>query len=232
MQDSVTLLERLADEVTRCPYTKATMTDPVLAYDGYSFERASFHNFMSAAVPRDYLGRPSLPECAWSNLALKSLIVRSAGGSVWSGKKPPKEIVCPITRAVLLDPVVACDGWTYERSAIEPKLQRGDYVSPVSGETIRCNILVPNIAIQKLAGLWSDEAWRRKREKQERHAVGVGAQRQTIKQAKELPRRARFAKVAFKEVGDEALRCGRTVRQRGRTAGESEALRKRVDEPI
>jgi len=34
-------------------------------------------------------------------------------------RKPPSQIVCPLTKQIMVDPVVTADGHTYERSAIE-----------------------------------------------------------------------------------------------------------------
>ena len=40
----------------------------------------------------------------------------------------PKEFLCPITLAIMRDPVIMSDGQTYERKAIEQALK----VSPLS----------------------------------------------------------------------------------------------------
>ena len=45
--------------------------------------------------------------------------------------KPPVEMVCPITRDVMKDPVmVVASGHTYERSAIEKWFALGNRVGP------------------------------------------------------------------------------------------------------
>ncbi|CAK9064714.1 Kinesin heavy chain [Durusdinium trenchii] len=45
-------------------------------------------------------------------------------------------LVCPINRAIMRDPVLAADGWTYERRALEKHMTRGHGLpkSPVTGE--------------------------------------------------------------------------------------------------
>lgn len=44
----------------------------------------------------------------------------------------PHQLKCPITKSIMSDPVVACDGHTYERSAIQRSLSRIGHVSPVT----------------------------------------------------------------------------------------------------
>eukprot|EP01103_Thecamoeba_quadrilineata_P011285 TRINITY_DN2661_c0_g2_i1.p1 TRINITY_DN2661_c0_g2~~TRINITY_DN2661_c0_g2_i1.p1 ORF type:complete len:1075 (+),score=177.70 TRINITY_DN2661_c0_g2_i1:81-3305(+) len=56
-------------------------------------------------------------------------------------------VMCPITNEPVVDPVITCDGYTYERSAIEKWLLTSD-VSPLTGLKLQSKILIPNIAIR------------------------------------------------------------------------------------
>eukprot|EP00540_Astrosyne_radiata_P003442 CAMPEP_0116868934 /NCGR_PEP_ID=MMETSP0418-20121206/27478_1 /TAXON_ID=1158023 /ORGANISM="Astrosyne radiata, Strain 13vi08-1A" /LENGTH=499 /DNA_ID=CAMNT_0004504971 /DNA_START=59 /DNA_END=1559 /DNA_ORIENTATION=- len=62
---------------------------------------------------------------------------------------------CPITKSIMVDPVFAADGRTYERKAIEElfaKTPSGKGVkSPVTGDIMKNCTLVPNMAIQAMA---------------------------------------------------------------------------------
>lgn len=58
-------------------------------------------------------------------------------------------ISCPISLGIIQDPVVAADGHTYERSAIENWLLR-KHTSPVNRQRLSQNSLVSNIAIRQL----------------------------------------------------------------------------------
>eukprot|EP00540_Astrosyne_radiata_P003728 CAMPEP_0116859106 /NCGR_PEP_ID=MMETSP0418-20121206/21591_1 /TAXON_ID=1158023 /ORGANISM="Astrosyne radiata, Strain 13vi08-1A" /LENGTH=491 /DNA_ID=CAMNT_0004493197 /DNA_START=460 /DNA_END=1936 /DNA_ORIENTATION=+ len=68
-------------------------------------------------------------------------------------------IYCPITGNIMADPVVAADGHTYERSAIEGVFAEtpddddddDDVISPVVGEPLASRQLVPNAALQAMA---------------------------------------------------------------------------------
>ncbi|CAM9103246.1 unnamed protein product, partial [Heterosigma akashiwo] len=55
----------------------------------------------------------------------------------------PDNILCPITLQVFLDPVVAADGQTYERFAIEAWLSRSAR-SPLHGVPLPTNLVYPN----------------------------------------------------------------------------------------
>lgn len=61
----------------------------------------------------------------------------------------PDEFKCPITTEIMLDPVIAMDGHTYEREAIE--LWLGLHrTSPMTNEEMPSNAVVPNRNLKKL----------------------------------------------------------------------------------
>ena len=55
----------------------------------------------------------------------------------------PDELLCPITLSLMSDPVLAMDGHTYERAAIEDWLRRSRD-SPRTGVALASDLLVPN----------------------------------------------------------------------------------------
>ena len=61
----------------------------------------------------------------------------------------PHEHFCPITHAVMTDPVVAMDGQTYEREAIEHWFAVGGTTSPLTNEEIP-TLLIPNHAVRSM----------------------------------------------------------------------------------
>ncbi|KAL0037645.1 hypothetical protein WJX77_006007 [Trebouxia sp. C0004] len=68
--------------------------------------------------------------------------------------KVPEEHVealfrCPLTKALLIDPVVAADGHTYERQALQAWLQHHS-ISPITGEHLTHRHLVDNAVIKSL----------------------------------------------------------------------------------
>lgn len=64
----------------------------------------------------------------------------------------PDHFMCPITNVVMEDPVVAMDGYTYERSAISTWFQRHN-TSPMTRAVIPPT-LVPNISQRSMIANW------------------------------------------------------------------------------
>jgi hypothetical protein len=61
--------------------------------------------------------------------------------------------MCPITLCIMQDPVLAMDGHTYERVAIEDWLRRSR-ASPRTGAPLITELLIPNHAVRAIiAGL-------------------------------------------------------------------------------
>ena len=72
--------------------------------------------------------------------ALKSEVVGLAKELV---RSEGDGIICPITRCPFDDPVIASDGFTYEREAIEQWL-RGNNRSPQTNQMLPNRLLIPN----------------------------------------------------------------------------------------
>jgi hypothetical protein len=61
----------------------------------------------------------------------------------------PKEFLCPLTNEIFHDPVMTCDGASYERKAIESWLEKSE-ISPLSKSKLDTKILLPNFALKQL----------------------------------------------------------------------------------
>ena len=61
--------------------------------------------------------------------------------------KTPQEFICPITFAKMVEPVVASDGHSYERDAIERVMGKGNGLSPLTREPLTG--LFPNLNLRK-----------------------------------------------------------------------------------
>lgn len=53
----------------------------------------------------------------------------------------PHEFICPVTFEIMVDPVICCDGYTYEKSVI---LNLPNSISPLTRQPIDKNNLIPN----------------------------------------------------------------------------------------
>lgn len=56
---------------------------------------------------------------------------------------------CPISYAIMEDPVICSDGQTYERSAIQQWFVRGNNTSPITNAPLANPILIPNFALRQ-----------------------------------------------------------------------------------
>ncbi|EOD08391.1 hypothetical protein EMIHUDRAFT_453113 [Emiliania huxleyi CCMP1516] len=70
-------------------------------------------------------------------------------------EEPPDQFVCPITTEVMSDPVMAADGQSYERLAIERWLATKQ-TSPLTGGELDHSFLVPNHLLRRQIREWQD----------------------------------------------------------------------------
>lgn len=68
---------------------------------------------------------------------------------------PPDELLCPISREVMSDPVVAADGHTYERMNIDRWLRNRD-TSPMTNLRLDHKRFIPNHALRAAVAGWVD----------------------------------------------------------------------------
>ena len=69
----------------------------------------------------------------------------------------PDALVCPITTEIYEDPVMAADGFSYERRAIESWLGRGKRTSPKTNAELPHAFLVPNRHLKAMCQQFLDE---------------------------------------------------------------------------
>ncbi|XP_076456029.1 LOW QUALITY PROTEIN: WD repeat, SAM and U-box domain-containing protein 1-like [Babylonia areolata] len=60
------------------------------------------------------------------------------------------EFMCPISMAIMKDPVIAADGYTYDRSAIQSWLEKGKDRSPMTNARLPHRSLIPNRTLKML----------------------------------------------------------------------------------
>lgn len=69
--------------------------------------------------------------------------------------EPPDDFLCPITYVIMDDPVIAMDGYTYERLAIETWF-RANQTSPMTNVVLDDTItLIPNFTMRSLIASWN-----------------------------------------------------------------------------
>ena len=70
-------------------------------------------------------------------------------------EEPPADFICPITTEIMSDPVMAADGHSYERSAIERWLATKS-TSPMTGEALQHTHTFPNHALRGRIREWQE----------------------------------------------------------------------------
>ena len=56
----------------------------------------------------------------------------------------PYRLKCSISKELMRDPVVALDGYTYEREEIEKWFKNGNKISPITGALLEKDTVAPN----------------------------------------------------------------------------------------
>jgi hypothetical protein len=62
----------------------------------------------------------------------------------------PQELICSITHEMMKDPVVAADGYSYERQAIMKWIENGNTTSPMTNDPLSNLALIPNRTLSLL----------------------------------------------------------------------------------
>ncbi|KAM4592877.1 WD repeat, SAM and U-box domain-containing protein 1 isoform 1-T3 [Odontesthes bonariensis] len=90
------------------------------------------------------------------SLGLRSKLLRKVEelrrDSVCSGV--PDEFLCPITRELMREPVIAADGYSYEREAIESWINTKNRSSPMTNLPLLTTLLTPNHTLKMAIGRW------------------------------------------------------------------------------
>jgi len=88
--------------------------------------------------------------------AIKGCDSPLADGAVLASRPVPDCFLCPMTCKLLQDPVVAADGFTYEREAIEKHLKGGSIQSPVNPQQkLASTALYPNKGLKQAIEWWA-----------------------------------------------------------------------------
>ncbi|KAF6256446.1 ankyrin repeat-containing domain protein [Scenedesmus sp. NREL 46B-D3] len=85
----------------------------------------------------------------------------SSGGGSSSSSGVPSLFLCPLSQRVLIDPVVACDGFTYDRRAVQEWFESGQRTSPLTKQQLRSTATLPNHVVRCAVNEWME--WRDKR---------------------------------------------------------------------
>ncbi|XP_006880863.1 PREDICTED: WD repeat, SAM and U-box domain-containing protein 1 isoform X2 [Elephantulus edwardii] len=66
----------------------------------------------------------------------------------------PDEFICPITRELMKDPVIAADGYSYEKEAMESWIGKKKRTSPMTNLVLPSLVLTPNRTLKMAINRW------------------------------------------------------------------------------
>lgn len=122
------------DSCLKCPITQEILEEPVIGPDGYSYEKSAMAEWLqsspssigSSVWRSPYTGEVFTDSSIRPDHTLKSVIEQLQTIGFDINQFDPSCLLCPISKVVIRDPVVAPDGYTYEREAMETwhELQR------------------------------------------------------------------------------------------------------------
>lgn len=128
-----------------CPITFDIMIDPVIASDNITYERSAIEQSLSmnnrSPVTREPISRTLRP-----NLSLKKAITEYQQNTNQTPR--PTAFICTITTELMTDPVIASDGYSYERSAIEEWFRTSNK-SPVTNQALSDRSLQANVNLKQ-----------------------------------------------------------------------------------
>jgi len=126
------------------------------------------------------------------------------------------EYVCPILRELMEDPVMAADGYFYERRAIEEWFQRGHRTSPMTGLLLPYTMLVPTHQLRSAIRTYQEQIPLAIREQQIRQdlQLAINLREQGVEEVQR-----KFANL-LSEVEAEAARPIQPIRKLPETAFE------------
>ncbi|XP_068184542.1 WD repeat, SAM and U-box domain-containing protein 1-like isoform X2 [Antennarius striatus] len=102
------------------------------------------------------LNRETATELGIESVGLRGRLLRrvEALKKEQSCSDAPDEFLCPITRELMKDPVIAADGYSYERVSIETWIRGKNTSSPMTNLPLRTTFLTPNRALKMAITRW------------------------------------------------------------------------------
>ena len=145
--------------VARCPLSGQLLTKGVLAEDGYLYDPSALAEYWAnqavAASPitGEEIGTEYLPHFPMRSLADE--ISKAGADSAYEAvpREAPAITTCAISLEVMEDPVLAQDGYLYEREALARWFATGQRTSPMTGLSMG-NRLVQDRHVDILCAAW------------------------------------------------------------------------------
>ncbi len=131
-------------ELFVCPLTQEVIVFPVVAADGMTYEESTIRQWIY-----DY--KKDFSPMTRKKLANKILIPNQTIIDAKDKYLIKLIIICPLEGKLMEEPVIAADGYTYEREAIEAWFKNTS-ISPMTNKSVPSRTLIPNQAIKSVIG--------------------------------------------------------------------------------
>ncbi|XP_017157916.1 WD repeat, SAM and U-box domain-containing protein 1-like isoform X2 [Poecilia reticulata] len=104
----------------------------------------------------NHMSRETVTELGIESVGLRGRLLRKieALKAEQSGSEAPDEFLCPITRELMKDPVIAADGYSYERESIESWIRGKNKTSPMTNLPLQTTLLTPNRSLKMAITRW------------------------------------------------------------------------------
>eukprot|EP00746_Dinoflagellata_sp_MGD_P112371 gnl/MRDRNA2_/MRDRNA2_49413_c0_seq1.p1 gnl/MRDRNA2_/MRDRNA2_49413_c0~~gnl/MRDRNA2_/MRDRNA2_49413_c0_seq1.p1 ORF type:complete len:444 (+),score=76.39 gnl/MRDRNA2_/MRDRNA2_49413_c0_seq1:113-1444(+) len=112
----------------------------------------------------------------------------------------PEDAVCPITQLAMEDPVVCCDGHSYEREAIQRWLAQGRRTSPKTNAVLDHTNVVPNINLRNMIEVLKERMPAIQREQMRQMRERQDLEGMIMKYAREQEKLARDAALSGRKI--------------------------------
>ncbi|XP_034550343.1 WD repeat, SAM and U-box domain-containing protein 1-like [Notolabrus celidotus] len=102
------------------------------------------------------LNKETAAELGIESVGLRGRVLRKieALKAEQSGSDAPDEFLCPITRELMKDPVIAADGYSYERESIESWIRGKNKTSPMTNLPLQTTLLTSNRSLKMAISRW------------------------------------------------------------------------------
>ncbi|XP_014912982.1 WD repeat, SAM and U-box domain-containing protein 1-like isoform X3 [Poecilia latipinna] len=104
----------------------------------------------------NHMSKETVAELGIESVGLRGRLLRKieALKAEQSGSEAPDEFLCPITRELMKDPVIAADGYSYERESIESWIRGKNKTSPMTNLPLQTTLLTPNRSLKMAITRW------------------------------------------------------------------------------
>ena len=156
-----------------CPLSGAVMKNPVVASDGYSYEREVLEAYMIRCIDNHVpISSPMVPARLDRTVLYPNIALKTMADELNDNKSPTEAVpVCPITQipfAASTVPHILSSGQSFTKTKVTQWLKRSD-LCPMTNINVKGKSILPNWTLSVAI----DALKRKRQKKRKRSAAGV-----------------------------------------------------------